>query len=45
MVSNSGTTIRSPIAVVVERAAQQADFLLQQQHLEQVAHVSVCEMM
>ncbi len=30
---------RAPVAFHVERAAHEADFLLQQQHLEQVAHV------
>ena len=38
MVSNSGTTIRSATGLVVQRALQQAHFLLQQQHLQQVAH-------
>ena len=38
MVSNSGTTIRSQVAFSAKRAAQQADFLLQQQRFQQVAH-------
>ena len=47
MVSNSGDDdqVGRWRAVVVERAAHQPALLEQQQHLEQVAHVSVCEMM
>ena len=45
MVSNSGDDDQVGDGVVVERAAHQARFLLQQQHFEQVAHRLGVEMM